>query len=103
MLGTLGLVLAILVLANAMPQFYRWLDRQQDHWIPNVRIQNFELLTASHLTGLMRGISQLLHFALVSALILVYLSFVLSLFPQTRTIGKGVAHFSTGQRKIRRW
>lgn len=93
---TLGLVLAILVLANAMPQFYRWLDRQQDRWIPNVRIQSFELLTASQLTGLMRGITQLLHFTLVSALILVYLSFVLSLFPQTRTIGQGIFGYFSG-------
>jgi small-conductance mechanosensitive channel len=85
---TLGLVLAILVLANAMPQFYRWLDRQQDRWVPNVRIQNFELLTAHQLTALVRNFTKLLHFALVLALILVYLSYVLSLFPATRTLGQ---------------
>jgi small-conductance mechanosensitive channel len=89
-LCTLGLMLAILVLANAMPQFYRWLDRQQDRWIPNLRIQNFELITAAQLTALVRGFTQLLHFTLVSALILVYLSYVLSLFPQTRTLGQSI-------------
>ncbi len=89
-LCTLGLALAVLVLANVMPQFYRWLDRQQDRWIPTVRIQNFELLTASQLTGLVRNITRILHFALISALILVYLSYVLSLFPQTRTLGQGI-------------
>lgn len=87
---TLGLVLAILVLANAMPQFYRWLDRQQDRWIPNVRLQNFELLTASQLTGLVEFFTQILHFLLVSGLILFYLSYVLSLFPQTRRWGQSV-------------
>ena len=97
---TLGLVLAILVLANAMPQFYRWLDRQQDRWMPNVRLQNFELLTASQLTGLVRVFTQVLHFALVSGLILVYLSYVLSLFPQTRRIGQGVFSYVLGAVKI---
>ncbi|HSM83245.1 MAG TPA: mechanosensitive ion channel family protein [Nodosilinea sp.] len=91
---TLGLLLAILVLANAMPQFYRWLDRQQDRWIPNVRIQNFELLTAAQLTILVQAITKVLHFVLVSTLLLFYLSYVLSLFPQTRALGRGVfGHF----------
>ncbi|NJL45070.1 MAG: hypothetical protein HC922_03590 [Leptolyngbyaceae cyanobacterium SM2_3_12] len=89
-LCTLGLVLAILVLANVMPQFYRWLDRQQDRWIPNVRIQNFELLTAHQLTALVQGFTKILHFVLVTTLILSYLSYVLSLFPQTRQVGQSV-------------
>ncbi len=87
---TLGLGLAILVLANVMPQFYRWLDRQQDRWVPNVRIQNFELLTAAQLTTLVQVITKVLHFVLVLALLLFYLSFMLSLLPQTRALGQGV-------------
>ncbi|MGF1458373.1 MAG: mechanosensitive ion channel family protein [Leptolyngbyaceae cyanobacterium] len=87
---TLGLMLAIAILANAMPQFYRWLDRQQDRWIPNVRVQNFELLTAYQLTGIVQFFTQILHFFLVLGLILFYLSYVLSLFPQTRNLGQGV-------------
>jgi len=99
-LCTLGLALAVLILSNAMPQFYRWLDRQQDRWIPTVRIQNFELLTASQLTGLVRNITQILHFALVSALILVYFSYVLSLFPQTRTLGQGIFGYVSGAMQV---
>ncbi|TVQ06619.1 MAG: mechanosensitive ion channel family protein [Leptolyngbya sp. DLM2.Bin27] len=91
---TLGLGLAILVLANVMPQFYRWLDRQQDRWMPNLRIQTVELLTAAQLTILVQVITKVLHFVLVLALVLFYLSFVLSLFPQTRALGQGVwGHF----------
>lgn len=82
--STLGLLLAILMLANLMPQVYRWLDQQQDHWIPNLRIQNVELLSSQQLSGLMRVITQLLHFILVSGLILVYVPYVLGLFPKTR-------------------
>ncbi len=89
-LSTLGLALAVLVLANVMPQFYRWLDRQQDRWIPNVRLQNFELLTAAQLTLLVQILTKILHFALVTTLVLFYLSYVLSLFPQTRRLGQSV-------------
>jgi small-conductance mechanosensitive channel len=89
-LCTLGLVLLLVILANLMPQIYRWLDRQQDRWVPNVRIQNFELLTAAQLTTLIEGITKLLHFGLVSALVLLYLSYVLSLFPQTQPLGQGL-------------
>lgn len=93
---TVVLVLAILILANVMPQFYRWLDRQQDRWVPDVRIQNFELLTSHQLAGMMQFFTQILHFGLVSALILFYLSSVLSLFPQTRQFGRGVFGYFVG-------
>lgn len=97
---TLGLVLAILVLANVMPQFYRWLDRQQDRWVPNVRIQHFQLITAQQLTGMVRGVTSVLHFALVTALILIYFSYVLSLFPQTHTLGASIFSYLSGAVKI---
>ncbi|MGF1570162.1 MAG: mechanosensitive ion channel family protein [Nodosilinea sp.] len=87
---TLGLLLTLLILSNAMPQFYRWLDEQQDHWIPNVRIQNFELLSAQQLSGLIRVFTRLLHWILVVGLLIAYLSFVLELFPQTRRLGRGL-------------
>ncbi len=95
-LCTVGMVLAIVVLANIMPQFYRWLDRQQDRWIPNLRIQNFELLSAAQLTSLVQVITRVLHFGLVFTLILVYLSYVLSLFPATRSLGQGVFGYFWG-------
>ena len=99
-LSTIGLVLAILVLANIMPQFSRWLDRQQDRWIPNVRLFNFDLLTAHQLTSLVQAIARALHFALVVGLILVYLSYVLSLFPQTRTLGQSLFGYVIGALQI---
>ena len=96
LLSTLGLALAILVLANVMPQFYRWLDRQQDRWIPDVRLQSFELLTAAQLTLLVQILTKILHFVLVTNLVLFYLSYVLSLFPQTRRLGQSVFGYVLG-------
>jgi small-conductance mechanosensitive channel len=90
LLCTLGLMVAIVVLANVMPQFYRWLDHQQDRWVPNIRIQNIELLSASQLTGVVQLLTQILHFLLVSTLLLFYLSYVLGLFPRTQYLGEGV-------------
>ena len=100
LLCTLGLVLIILVLANVMPQFSHWLDRQQDRWIPNVRLFNFDLLTAHQLTALVQAIARALHVALVVGLILVYLSYVLSLFPQTRTLGQSLFGYGVGALQI---
>lgn len=99
-LCTLGLILAILVLANVMPQFSHWLDRQQDRWIPNVRLFNFDLLTAHQLTALVQAIAKALHWALVVGLILVYLPYVLSLFPQTRTLGQSLFGYVMGALQI---
>lgn len=87
---TVALVVAIVVLANVMPQFYRWLDRQQGRWIPNFRLQNFELISSQQLTGIVQFFTQILLFLLIASLILFYLSYVLSLFPQTRYLGQEV-------------
>jgi small-conductance mechanosensitive channel len=89
-LCTLGLTLTILVLANAMPQFYRWLDRQQDRWVPNIRFYNVEILTAGQLTTLVQVFTRLLHAAVVVVLFLLYFSYVLGLFPLTRKVGQGI-------------
>jgi len=90
LVGTIALVVAIVVLANVMPQFYRWLDRQQGRWVPNIRLQNFELISSQQLTGIVQFFTQVLHFVLIASLILFYLSYVLSLFPQTRYLGQEV-------------
>lgn len=87
LLSTLALLLLLLVLANIMPQVYYWLDHQQDHWIPSVRIQNFELLSSFQLSALLQTFTQLLHTVLVLGLTIVYGSFVLGLFPRTRQLG----------------
>jgi small-conductance mechanosensitive channel len=89
-LCTLGLTLTILVLANAMPQFYGWLDRQQDRWVPNLRFYNVEILTANQLTTLVQVLTRILHATLLVLLLLFYVSFVLGLFPTTRNIGQGI-------------
>ncbi|MEB3314300.1 MAG: mechanosensitive ion channel family protein [Cyanobacteriota bacterium] len=97
-LCTLGLTLTILVLANVMPQFYRWLDRQQDRWVPNIRFYNVEILTASQLTTGVQVFTRILHTALVLLLLLLYFSYVLGLFPATRKIGQGI--FGYGGRAL---
>lgn len=96
LVSTIALVMAIVVLANVMPQFYRWLDRQQGRWVPNLRFQNFELISAQQLTGIVQFFTQILHFGLIAALILFYLSYGLSLFPQTRYLGQEVFGYFWG-------
>lgn len=92
--STVILILILLVLNNITPQFYHWLDDQQDRWIPNVRIQNVELLSSAQLSTIIEGITRLLHTILVIGLCIIYFSFVLGLFPNTRQFGYGLVSYS---------
>lgn len=90
LVSTIALGVAMLVLANVVSQLSARLRQQTGRWIPSIRVYSFELLTSQQLTLLARGITKILHFVLGTALILFYLSYVLSLFPQTRTIGRSL-------------
>ncbi|MFQ4145261.1 mechanosensitive ion channel family protein [Chlorogloeopsis sp. ULAP02] len=85
--STILLIVILLVLWNIMPQFYHWLDAQQDRLIPNLRVQNLELLSSQQISALLQGFTKITHFAVVLSLLYFYLSFVLSLFPQTSQLG----------------
>lgn len=88
------LILILLILNNITPQFYHWLDEQQERWIPNVRIQNVELLSSAQLSTLIEGLTRLLHAVAVVGLFIVYFSFVLGLFPNTRQFGYALVSYS---------
>jgi small-conductance mechanosensitive channel len=85
--STILLIIILLVLWNIMPHLYHWLDVQQDRRIPNLRIQNLELLSSQQISALVQGFTKVIHFVVVLSLLYFYLSFVLSLFPQTSQLG----------------
>ncbi len=87
-LGGLALIVALIVLSNLMPRLYRWLDQQRNRRIPSLRIQNFELMSSDQLSDLLQELTKLLRLGLILGLLYAYFSFVLNLFPQTRSIGK---------------
>lgn len=89
-ISTVFLVLALFLLISLTPRFYRWLDREQNRVIPNVRIQNFELLSSSQLSNFLRFLTNFLEWALIIGLILLYVSFVFGLFPPTRKLSQQI-------------
>lgn len=93
---TIALVVLFLIINNAVPYVYRWLDNQHNRLMPSVRIQNFELLSAEQLSELLLDLTELLRTLLILALLYVYFSFVLNLFPQTRSLGSNLFGFLRG-------
>ncbi|WP_315789856.1 mechanosensitive ion channel family protein [Fischerella sp. JS2] len=86
-ISTIVLILTLLVLWNVIPRFYYWLDTYHEQWIPNIRIQNIELLSSQQISAIIQGLTRILHFVSVVTLLYFYLSLVLSLFPQTKQFG----------------
>lgn len=91
--STIALIVVLVVLGNIMPRFYRWLDAEQERWIPRVQIRNFDLLTSQQISALLQFITGIIHFATVLGLLYFYISQVLSLFPTTRAIGKSLIEY----------
>ncbi|WP_063748499.1 mechanosensitive ion channel family protein [Fischerella sp. PCC 9605] len=85
--STIVLILTLLVLWNVIPRFYHWLDAHHQRWIPNIRIQNLDLLSSQQISAIIQGLTRILHFVIVVTLLYFYLSLVLSLFPQTKQFG----------------
>jgi small-conductance mechanosensitive channel len=93
LLSTFLLLLFLLVLGKVMPHFYRWLNEQRNRRIPSLHIQNLELLSSSQLSDLLQEFTQLVWLALVLGLLYLYLSFVLSLFPQTQNLASTLLQY----------
>jgi hypothetical protein len=71
--STILLIIILLVLWNIMPHLYHWLDVQQDRRIPNLRIQNLELLSSQQISALVQGFTKVIHFVVVLSLLYFYL------------------------------
>lgn len=91
--STIALIVILLILGNIMPRLYRWLDAEQERWIPRVQIRNFDLLSPQQISALLQFITGIIHFAIVLGLLYFYVSQVLSLFPTTRAIGKSLVAY----------
>ncbi|MBW4432546.1 MAG: mechanosensitive ion channel family protein [Pelatocladus maniniholoensis HA4357-MV3] len=82
--STIILIIMLCVLGNVMPHFYHWLDVLHERWIPNIRIQNFYLLSSQQISAILQGFVRIINLIFVMNLLFFYLYFVLSFFPQTK-------------------
>ncbi len=90
---TIALLLLLLLISKLTPYFFRWLDTQHHRFLPSIRIQNFELLSAEQLSELLLDFTSLLRTILVLAILYLYFTFVLNLFPQTRSVGANLVGY----------
>ncbi len=82
--ATLVLILIFRLLNRLFPKLYKTLDGWRGTRIRSLRIQRFELLPASRITGFAIGVGKLLHLAAVVVALYFYASLVLGFFPWTR-------------------
>ena len=84
LIATTLLVLIFRLLKAGSHRFHRKLAVWRGTRIPSLRIQEFELLSASRIAGTVSGLVRLVHFGLVVAALYIYASLVLGFFPWTR-------------------
>jgi hypothetical protein len=89
-LSTLGLILVLVFFNKVATQIDLWLDEQRNRRIPNIRIQQLEVLSSDQLSALLKMLTKLVRSLLTLILIFWYIAFVLKLFPVTRKLGKTV-------------
>ncbi len=89
--------LALIILLTAMfassgrlfPAIAAWLEQQ----VPSVRIQNFEMISPRQISQVGLKILQFIRFFIVLVFVYIYTSFVLGLFPWTKTFSKSILNY----------
>lgn len=77
----------ILYLSSKLfPSITTWLNRR----LPSLKIQNFEIISAHHISRFCLRILKFIRFFLGLVLFYVYISFILGLFPWTRNISESI-------------
>ncbi|MEP7002435.1 MAG: hypothetical protein ABI969_18235, partial [bacterium] len=90
--ATVVLSLLFWILSAAFPRLYRRIEGLKDVRVLAVRIQQFELLSAGRLAGLLVGLARAVRLGITLLLLYVYVPLVLSLFPWT----EGISHRIVG-------
>ena len=92
-LSTLALLIvffsAIRVSGRIFPALRNWIESR----IPGLRIQNFEIVSSRTISRLCLRIMQLIRLFIFLIIIYVYISFVLSLFPWTKTFSQNISSY----------
>ncbi len=91
-IATVLLVGILVLFAIVFPWLYRISNLQATRF-PAIRIQNFELLTATRISRLLIGLLKLLRFLLTLGAFIIYVPLVMSFFPWTRQISLRVFRY----------
>lgn len=88
--ATGAFLLAIAFIAIAYPRIVARIRRWRQQRIQALRIRNIELLAAERLTQMLQIISRIAQTLLYLAAFYIYIPLVLSFFPWTKAIGRGI-------------
>ncbi|MGB3639445.1 MAG: mechanosensitive ion channel domain-containing protein [Rivularia sp. (in: cyanobacteria)] len=92
-IATVLLIVTLILFAIVFPWLYRKVNNLQSTQFPTIRIQNFELLTATRISRLLIGLLKLLRFLLTLGVFIIYVPLVMSFFPWTRQISLTVFRY----------
>jgi small-conductance mechanosensitive channel len=84
LIATAILIILLRLLSGGFRDLHRRLAVWRGTRIPSLRIQKFELLSASRIAGIAAALARLVHFAVVITALYIYASVVLGFFPWTR-------------------
>ena len=92
-IATVLLIVTLILFAIVFPWLSRKVNNLQSTRFPTIRIQNFELLTATRISRLLIGLLKLLRFLLTLGVFIIYVPLVMSFFPWTRQISLTVFRY----------
>nr|ADN13282.1 MscS Mechanosensitive ion channel [Gloeothece verrucosa PCC 7822] len=85
-ISTIFFITTLLILNNIFPVIYTKLDNWRSTYIPAIRIQSFEILTANQITNLLLSLTQIIRWFIVLGILAIYIPAVLSFFPWTKRL-----------------
>lgn len=95
-IATLLIVVAFFIVNFIYSKICNLIYSWREQYIPALRIQNLELISADRMTDIFISITHFLRSAIFLILIFVYIPFVLSFFPLTRPWGRKFINYLLG-------
>jgi small-conductance mechanosensitive channel len=89
-LASITLIVIIRLILYLSGKFFPAITTWLNNRLPIVKIQNFEIISAYHISQFCLRILQFIRFFFCLTIFYVYISFVLGLFPWTRTISESI-------------
>ena len=89
-LATLALLIALFLIVRLSGKIFPWVRNWIESRVPSLRIQNFEIISSATISFVCLRVLQFIRLCVVLTIFYIYLGFVLSLFPWTRTFSLNI-------------
>ena len=89
-LATLVLLITLFLIVRLSGKIFPWVRNWIESRVPSLRVQSFEIISSATISFLCLRVFQFIRLFVVLTILYIYVSFVLSLFPWTRTFSLNV-------------